>query len=64
MEEITIITIVGWSLAVIGAIILLLVGCIGFFLAELWRTIRDNRTKIDTLTGEHVANINRCKPKR
>ena len=56
MEEIKIVTVVGWSITIVGAIILLLVGMVGFFIAELWRTIRDTRTKVDTLIGEHTSN--------
>ena len=64
MEEIKIVTVIGWSVTIIGGLILLFVGMVGFFIAELWRTIRDNRTKIDNLRGEHDAISQRCKPRK
>ena len=56
MEEIKTITILGWAIAVIGSLIFFLVGMVGFFIAELWRIIRDTRTKLDKLSGEHSVN--------
>jgi hypothetical protein len=56
MEEIKIVTIIGWSITIIGGLIFLLVGMVGFFISELWRTIRETRTKLDQLRGEHARN--------
>lgn len=56
MEEIKTITILGWAIAVIGSLIFFLVGMVGFFISELWRIIRDTRTKLDKLSGEHSVN--------
>lgn len=56
MEKTEILAVLACSIAVIGSLILLGLGILGKFLFELYRLTIDNKTKIDTIYGEHAVN--------